>query len=109
MAEILGEEADYAACETCGLADLVDSGVCCEACGGWFHRRLCWENHWCGVLTDRNGRAVRIGDTLRYYDAPHRIFTIVEALPSYIRIGMCRAERSNGEILSIRPRLMELF
>lgn len=105
----MGDEAPVAICELCNTEDDVSSGVCCEACGGYFCRRPCWNKHWCDVLTDRNGRIVKIGDKLRYPERAKVVFTLVEALPSYVRVRAGKGERSNGEIIPIHIRLMELI
>lgn len=107
----IGEEAEFAVCEICNGRHGVDKyGVCCEACGGFFCRGVCWNSHWCSVMTDSNGREIRVGDKLRYVDGYNHTFTVTSMEKSFLPFRICHGRRGKEEdrILPIRPRLMKL-
>lgn len=104
---ILGEEADIGQCEFCGKTGYIDAGIVCEGCSGYFEHRRCLRQHKCDRLFDRDGKLVHVGDQLKYPENVN-IFTVVEILPSFVRVAACMAERRRDkERLPIIPRLME--
>lgn len=106
MAEILGEEADIALCENCGKSIDIDSNATCDACSGVFCSRICWPTHFCGVLTDRYGHIVHMGDELQY-PSHHDVFTVIEMAGTWVKGGYARARRHRGNHeMPIIPRLM---
>lgn len=107
---ILGEEADIATCDNCEGEGEIDSGVVCEPCGGFFHRKYCWAAHWCGVLTDRNGRKVGIGTVLRHIGTDNWTYTVSEIPGTFLKQGACYGVRHKpaGQIHMIAPRITEV-
>lgn len=100
-------------CKVCeAVLDMEPDGnvVVCAGCGYSTHRRTCWEHHWCGQLTDRNGYLVTLGTILRYYSS-ERTYQVVEILGTFTRGGTCYGRRIDKKGIYdkeiIRPRMME--
>lgn len=105
--DILSEEADIGECEYCGKIAELNTGIICEGCSAFLDRRMCLRNHNCGILTDRNGLLIKLGDQLKYPENVN-IFTVIEMLSSFVRVGACMVERRRDkERLPAIPRLME--
>lgn len=108
---ILGEEAEYALCETCQVSVPVDSGVMCEGCHEFLAdhgkgRNNCWKNHNCGKLVTSVGRVVKEGDTLVYPSHADE-FTVLYTEGTWVRGGHARGKRKRGaHEMPIIPRLM---
>lgn len=107
----LGDEADYALCETCHVSVLVDSGVTCEGCGNFYAdhgrgRNNCWKNHNCGKLVTSRGYLVKEGDVL-VYPSHSDEFTVMKMEGTWVKGGHARGLRKRGlHEMPILPRLM---
>lgn len=124
IAHILGDEADLALCENCHKeVELDDPRVVeCEGCSGVFCRKVCWPEHWCGPLTDRNGRVVRLGDLLIYHDSitfkvvNPRVYRVTEMSETFRKHACCIGVEVRGphskpkevERIPLHVRLMEI-
>lgn len=104
----LGEEADNASCEVCSKTRPLNQGICCESCGAFYCRQVCWPKHNCGVMNDWDGRIVKVGDYLKYVDGNQTLWTVVSIPGSYVRIHAAIGRRKDGREIPIKPRLMRL-
>lgn len=108
---VLGDEAEYALCETCHISVPVDSGVVCEGCHEFFAdhgrgRNNCWKNHNCGQLVTSRGQLVKEGDVLVYPSHADE-FTVMKTEGTWVHGGHARGLRRRGSHeMPIIPRLM---
>lgn len=103
-----GYKGDYSPmiCANCGTSKVT---INCEPCAQMFCY-FCFRDHWCGELTDYNGRSVRLGDHLQYVEDsnPSRVYEVVEIVGTFTKVGLCygKGKKLNEQHLAIRPRLM---
>lgn len=108
---ILGDEAERAVCENCGISMDRDDGIECEGCGAFFGRHGrgragCWTNHKCGKLVTKTGFLVKDGDVLVYPESRDE-FTVIKMEGTWVKGGYARALRKRGQHeMPIIPRLM---
>lgn len=108
---ILGDEAEYALCETCHTSLPVEQGVTCEGCHQFFGRHgkgraNCWRNHNCGKLVTSLGHLVKEGDILVYPDHKDE-FEVIKMDGTWVTGGYARGLRKRGSNEQpIIPRLM---
>jgi hypothetical protein len=112
--DVLGDEADLALCETCNVECYIDDTanvVVCEGCAGVYHRKYCWTDHWCGPLTDRNGRLVRMGHLMIYPDRPRITYRVTEMAESFRKHALCvgvAIKSKDHQRIPMHTRLMEI-
>ena len=99
-------------CHVCNsVLNQPDDDIICDGCGMYVHRK-CWRQHWCGVLTDRNGMAVILGSVLTYQNTT-RTYKVSEIVPTFTKGGTCYGIRQDKKGIYpqeiIRPRLMEVI
>lgn len=116
MNDVLGDEADVALCENCHLPlELDDTAhvVICEACSGVYCRKICWPDHWCGPLTDRTGRVVKMGDIMKHRDH-YKVYRVTEMAESFrkhaLAVGVEVLRKGEGtQRIPLHTRLMEII
>lgn len=111
--DVLGDEADLALCENCHKTIVIDDeeSVTCDGCAGVFCRHICWTDHWCGPLTDRNGQLVRLGHLMAYRDRPSVVYRVTEMAESFrkhaLAVGVA-VKSKDGQRVPLHTRLMEI-
>jgi NMD protein affecting ribosome stability and mRNA decay len=119
--DVLGDEADLALCENCHKElELDDEAhvVVCGGCAGVYCRKICWADHWCGPLTDRNGRIVRLGQLMYHHDdfkfrhgQPAHVYRVVEMSESFRKHALAVGVEVKGKTaqrVPLHTRLMEI-
>lgn len=121
MNDVLGDEADLALCEHCNKGielDATASFVECEACSGILCRKGCWQEHWCGPLTDRNGRVVRLGNLMRHHDSVtfhvkdpimYRVIDMTESFRKHALAVGVNVKGKTPQRVPLHVRLMEIM